>query len=1486
MRMKSKYRFLLLMICAFALMIVSAFSLAACGSDADIYYLSLGDTYQSEKDVPANYKFTRDDGNKNIYSLEIPMESDVQFTVKKIGSEETIGYSSLFTAANKLTIGENETCKVVYDGVYVLRYDVSTKILTYSYKANITGISIVAPTSLLRIGESLRFAAEVEQSDGESNADVAWTSSDPSIATVSKVGVVKALAEGEVTITAQAGDFSDAVTISVMLPETDATGIDVTPKTLSLEIGETEQLTATVSPRNASQNVSWWVEEDEQSVVTVSVTGVVKAVGAGTATVHVVTASGLFETECEVTVIRHVDLVKISASTLQLIAGGQQKALSVSVAPSDATDSSYTYSLLDGSECVEINKNDDGDLILSGIQEGEATLMVVSSDNETATAFCQIEVLAATSSAVNILPQNRQMMIGDDLELEVNLEGKAIQKVEWSVDHVSVASVKAGTVGKATVTANAFGSAIVTATVTDTDGGTCIASCNILVADDFYFIYGYGIGAYDWDYQDYLTDRNAAEKAGILFKEVGVGTYSLTRHFTPSNGFQIIFPKVAAYTEDDGAGNQVWNKNMPSQMVPSAIYYDSSRSDASLIGNRDDQFKVNAAGVYTVYLDLTGESAKVFFENQSVDVEEIGLTLKEGRALLWNGDDLTLSLSVSPTVATFTQDDIEISLVSAFSRYADYIDYTFDYETMTVGIHIKADPAEQFETEIHCSVCGIETAFEVVVYPSSMQERPVTSIAFDQPAYYFNVNNGGEAWETMVHAAVNDDASIQDVRYSAQKPSGNDISRYSVDPINGLVTSNNQLGTVIITASAVGDSNITATCTVTFYSDTLYLAGYFNDFGYHDGYEVLGQESTTLEASSRFAKYKFTMISETYFRLQTEIKSYRDEYAETKREPYGFQIVHLGMNETWDSALTSGNRDVHGSYDYWTYFDYYGNNMRVLVTGDYVIEVDLSGMRGSFTINWKETALQEIHLSTSKTELKAGENAEVNVKFGPQYRAPAESGVHWTLTGDGAEHVEYRYDYAAGICTLIANDSDFSEDKTVTLTCGVAGVEEKSITFTIIAQHHLKWDADNETHWQVCTDVGCTYQTEPAEHERDGELDFDGKYHFHACDICGEGKVDVQEHKFTVYADGWYDDDGKCEGCDFNLYTVENGVLLKYNGQLKQIQLPASITSIAEGAFKDNIYLEEIDIPVTVTFVDSKAFQGCTALRSASLLGVRDIRNYLFDGCINLSELTLNEGITTIGGSAFRNCVSLEGDFFIPNTVTRNGAKGWPAIGANAFTGTSVNIVWGDNPRVYELNGFQGWLGTHFEIPSTVSSIQGCFTDAINLQSIVVPDGVIEITSSTFRGCTSLRYAEISNQVYQAQAYLFADCTSLEYVLFKKFDFWFVDNNAFLNTPALKAVYFRSSAIHVLEMTGTPPNNFFHTYGNDDLIGKCYCYSSNPVLEPNCGVWTKYFAGCWRYDDSGEMTLENVKIWTQADVESAASTTPAQVTLYIDPKRK
>ena len=79
------------------------------------------------------------------------------------------------------------------------------------------------------------------------------------------------------------------------------TGVSLNKSTASIEVGETETLVATVAPSNASnQNVSW--SSGSTSVATVSSSGVVTGVSAGTAVITVTTADGNKTASCTVTV--------------------------------------------------------------------------------------------------------------------------------------------------------------------------------------------------------------------------------------------------------------------------------------------------------------------------------------------------------------------------------------------------------------------------------------------------------------------------------------------------------------------------------------------------------------------------------------------------------------------------------------------------------------------------------------------------------------------------------------------------------------------------------------------------------------------------------------------------------------------------------------------------------------------------------------------------------------------------------------------------------------------------------------------------------------------------------------------------------------------------------------------------------------------------------------------------------------------------------
>lgn len=69
------------------------------------------------------------------------------------------------------------------------------------------------------------------------------------------------------------------------------TGVDMTPKTTSVAVGATRKITATVTPAEANQTVTW--SSSDETKATVDASGTITGVGAGTCTVTVKTVNNL-----------------------------------------------------------------------------------------------------------------------------------------------------------------------------------------------------------------------------------------------------------------------------------------------------------------------------------------------------------------------------------------------------------------------------------------------------------------------------------------------------------------------------------------------------------------------------------------------------------------------------------------------------------------------------------------------------------------------------------------------------------------------------------------------------------------------------------------------------------------------------------------------------------------------------------------------------------------------------------------------------------------------------------------------------------------------------------------------------------------------------------------------------------------------------------------------------------------------------------------
>lgn len=178
--------------------------------------------------------------------------------------------------------------------------------ITISSATNIPVQSVSLDKTSLELteGGTGTLIATVEPSNA-TNKNVTWESSNKSVATVDANGLVTAVSAGTATITVTTEDSNKTATcaVTVAAATVPVTGVTLNKTSTSLYVGDTETLTATVEPSDATNKTVTWTSSNP-SVATVE-NGVVTAVGAGTATITVTTVDGGFTADCTVTVSRY-----------------------------------------------------------------------------------------------------------------------------------------------------------------------------------------------------------------------------------------------------------------------------------------------------------------------------------------------------------------------------------------------------------------------------------------------------------------------------------------------------------------------------------------------------------------------------------------------------------------------------------------------------------------------------------------------------------------------------------------------------------------------------------------------------------------------------------------------------------------------------------------------------------------------------------------------------------------------------------------------------------------------------------------------------------------------------------------------------------------------------------------------------------------------------------------------------------------------------
>ena len=176
------------------------------------------------------------------------------------------------------------------------------------------------------------------------------------------------------------------------------TGVTVAPAALTLEVGQTGALTATVTPTTATNKAVTWTSS-APAIATVDASGTVKGIAPGTATITVKTADGGKTATCAITVKAAVaPAVKVTGITLNYssitVNGDLERVqLIATVAPATATDQSLTWTSSDASVASV-----DGAGLVTIRKKGKATVTAKANDGSGVSASCLFDVIRTVAN--------------------------------------------------------------------------------------------------------------------------------------------------------------------------------------------------------------------------------------------------------------------------------------------------------------------------------------------------------------------------------------------------------------------------------------------------------------------------------------------------------------------------------------------------------------------------------------------------------------------------------------------------------------------------------------------------------------------------------------------------------------------------------------------------------------------------------------------------------------------------------------------------------------------------------------------------------------------------------------------------------------------------------------------------------------------------------------------------------------------------------
>ena len=165
---------------------------------------------------------------------------------------------------------------------------------------DVTGVKLDNKSVILDLNgkNTIQLNATPIPNNANKNTKMKWTSKKKTVATVTQDGMVTGKAVGNSTIMAASKNGKSAECLVVC--QAKITGITVNPVTAVIQIGETTQLTATITPNTVTEKITW--KSSNTDVAKVNRNGLVTGVAKGKAIITAQNPAGTIKATCTVTV--------------------------------------------------------------------------------------------------------------------------------------------------------------------------------------------------------------------------------------------------------------------------------------------------------------------------------------------------------------------------------------------------------------------------------------------------------------------------------------------------------------------------------------------------------------------------------------------------------------------------------------------------------------------------------------------------------------------------------------------------------------------------------------------------------------------------------------------------------------------------------------------------------------------------------------------------------------------------------------------------------------------------------------------------------------------------------------------------------------------------------------------------------------------------------------------------------------------------------